>query len=399
MLVNKSRFKENLFHIGKIGENENGGIDRIAFSESYYAAADELKNLMVKAKMDVKIDKIGNIIAKKKGENNSLPSIIIGSHLDTVPNGGLFDGNLGVIAGLECVNILNDNNIKTEHPIEIIAFNAEEGSDMGGTFGSRAMMGNVNLKDNKLKENLKKYDLKTEDLKEVKRDKGSIASYLELHIEQGLNLIDNNFQIGIVDKIAGIMRYKITVWGESDHAGTTSMLNRKDALTGAVKLINLIEKYAHEVGEPFVATIGDLKVFPGAVNVIPEKVELLLEFRDAKQDRIEDALKQTKKFTQKIKNIKFEFDKIVIKPPIQLDKNIINILQRSCNNMDTDYMNLTSGAGHDAKVMAKSIPTGMIFVPSVEGKSHCRDEWTELKDCYKGTEVLYSSVLAIDNNI
>lgn len=399
MFVNRSRFKENLFKIGKIGENAAGGIDRIAFSEKYYLAADKLKNLMIEADMKVKIDRIGNIIAKRKGKNNSLPSIIIGSHLDTVPNGGIFDGNLGVIAGLECINILNDNNIETEHPIEIIAFNAEEGSEMGGTFGSRAMMGNINLNDKSIEEKLKKYDLYIEDLKEVQRNKSNMAAYLELHIEQGLNLVKNNCSIGIVDGIAGIMRYKITALGESDHAGTTSMLSRKDALTGAVKLINYIEKHAIKVGEPFVATIGDINVFPGAVNVIPEKVEILLEFRDSKQDRINSALDEVKKFAEKIKKIKFDFEKIVNKPPVKLDKNVINILQKTCDDMDTNYINITSGAGHDAKVMADNIPTGMIFVPSVKGKSHCKDEWTELKDCYKGTELLYNSLLSLDKNI
>jgi|AntRauTorckE6833_2_1112554.scaffolds.fasta_scaffold00244_23 allantoate deiminase/N-carbamoyl-L-amino-acid hydrolase len=400
MYVNKKRFENNLMKIGKIGQNSNGGIDRTAFSDNYYKGVEELVKLFKKAKLKVKIDKIGNVIAKREGKDETLPSIIIGSHLDTVPNGGIFDGTLGVISGLECINMLNDNNEITKHPIEIIAFNAEEGSDMGGTFGSRIMMGNQDLDDNHLLDKINNYNLSPNDLIESKRETNKMAAYLELHIEQGLKLKNTNCPIGIVKGIVGITRYRIIINGQSNHAGTTAMDNRKDSVMGAAHLIKYIEEVALSQGDPFVATIGDIKVYPGVVNVIPNKVDMLLEFRDLDQSKIEKVLDKVRYYIeQNLKRLEISFEELIIKPPIELDKKIINILKQSSEELKLNYVELSSGAGHDAKAMAKNIPTGMIFVPSNDGRSHCKEEWTDLDDCINGVKLLYNTLLKLDEDI
>ena len=250
MNINLERVKKNLLSLGEIGKNSEGGITRLGFSHEYYEAARILEALMKEQGLEVEVDKIGNVIGRREG-NQDLPAIVIGSHLDTVKNGGLYDGCLGIIAGLECICILNDSKITTNHPIEVIAFNAEEGSEMGGTFGSRVMVGNQNLSEVNLSEKLDNYDLRIDDLKESIRDPKEIKAFLELHIEQGGFLDSNNLPIGVVNGITGITRYAINIKGEANHAGTTLMDMRKDAMTMAAKLITKINEISIGIGNPF----------------------------------------------------------------------------------------------------------------------------------------------------
>jgi len=399
MKINKQRIKNNLTAIGEIGKNKNGGITRLAFSSDYYKAVDSLKNLMEKANLQINQDNIGNVFGKRSGKYDSFPSIMLGSHLDTVKNGGLFDGTLGVIAGLECLNILNEQNISTNHPIELAAFNAEEGSEMGGTFGSRVMIGLQDPSEKALQSRLKNYDLTSADLKNSIRDIDKIKAFLELHVEQGVVLDRNEIPIGIVNGIAGITRYKIIVKGETNHAGTTPMNLRKDALTAAANLITKIEKIATSFTEPFVATVGKINVSPGAVNVIPGKVEMVLEMRDLEQDKIDLAIEKFKTEAKKIENAKIVFNKMIQKPPVETDNKIQNIIEKACNDNNISYKFMASGAGHDAKEIARKIPSGMIFVPSKDGKSHCPEEWTNWDDIYRGVEVLLNTILLLDHKM
>ena len=399
MEINQERLKSNLIKIGEIGKNEKGGITRLAFSSEYYQAAAELKTLMEQAGLEVTQDELGTVFGKREGEDNSLPSLMIGSHLDTVRNGGLLDGTLGVMAALECINVLNEKGIKTRFPLEIAAFNAEEGSEMGGTFCSRVMVGMQDPADETLPDKLKEYDLTVADVEDAVRDIEEIRAFLELHIEQGEVLEHEQLPIGIVNGIAGITRYRITVKGEANHAGTTPMNLRNDALTTAAKLITDIEEIANTFADPFVATVGKLNVHPGSVNVIPGKVEFVLELRDLDQDKIDLSLEKFEEAGHKYDNADITFEEMINKPPVDTDESITDIIEKACLESDIKYRHMASGAGHDAKEIARKIPTGMIFVPSKNGKSHCPEEWTDWEDIYQGVEVMLNTILLMDQNL
>lgn len=395
MNINIDRIKKNLLNIGEIGKNSDGGITRLAFSKEYYEAVKNLETLFKEQGLEVKVDGIGNVIGRREG-NKDLPSIAIGSHLDTVKNGGLFDGLLGIIAGLECICVLNENKISTNHPIEIIAFNAEEGSEMGGTFGSRVMAGKQELSEASLAKKLMTYDLTVDDLKGSIRDTDNIEAFLELHIEQGGFLDKNKLPIGVVNGITGITRYSINIKGEANHAGTTLMDMRKDALTMAAELILKINEISRDIGNPFVSTVGQLTVKPGAVNVIPGEVELALEMRDMNKDKIEYAIDEIKRYTDAIENYEFNYQLLIDKPSVKTDDKITETIRQSCIKKGIKYEVMPSGAGHDAKEIAAKVPVGMIFVPSKNGISHSPEEFTEWEDIALGSQVLFDTIMSLD---
>lgn len=394
--INFERFMTNLKIIGEIGINQENGIDRLAFSDKYYEALEKLSEIMLKENIDVKKDRIGNISGLRNGIKKNKKTIMIGSHLDTVKNGGLYDGNLGVISSLEIILSLNDNKKNLNHPIEILAFNAEEGSEMGGTFGSRVMTGRQNINEKGIEEKLSVYGLNIEDIKKSEKKMDDKLCFVELHIEQGGILEKNNCSIGIVTGIVGINRYKIIINGEANHAGTTPMSLRRDAMTGAAKLITFINEEAFKYGESFVATVGNIKVFPGAVNVIPGKVEFLLEVRDMEEENIVSFVKKVEKYSNKLIGSEVEFIQTVNKPSMKMDTKLNKILEKICKKNNINYILITSGAGHDAKEFANKIPTTMIFVPSCKGISHSPKEYTEEKDIEIGVNLFYDFILEID---
>ncbi|MGD9568443.1 MAG: M20 family metallo-hydrolase [Sedimentibacter sp.] len=398
MKVNTNRLKENIINIGEIGKTSLGGITREAYSKEYFEALNELKELMEEQGLDVKVDRVGNLFGRRKGSKD-LPAIMIGSHLDTVKNGGLLDGNLGVISALECIYVLNENKIITNHPIEIVAFNAEEGSEMGGTFGSRVMVGRQNINEEGLFEKLAKYNMTLRNIEESVKDPKEIKAFLELHIEQGGNLESKNIPIGVVNGIAGITRYKITVKGEANHAGTTPMSLRKDALTMAAKLILKIDEISKAMGDPFVSTIGFIKANPGSINVIPGEVELVLEMRDLEKEKIEIVFKKIEDYTKTILDYEFIFEFLIDKPPVRTNEVITKFIEQVCVDKGIKYEVMASGAGHDAKEIANKIPTGMIFIPSKGGKSHCPEEFTKWDDISLGAQVLLDSIIRVDRDM
>ncbi|MFN2364162.1 MAG: hydantoinase/carbamoylase family amidase, partial [Halarsenatibacteraceae bacterium] len=233
-----------------------------------------------------------------------------------------------------------------------------------------------------------------EDLAAARRDLAGIKAFIEIHIEQGTVLESENIPIGIVNGIAGITRYKVNLFGEANHSGTTPMKLRKDALVAAAKLILEIEDIALELGEPFVATVGTLDIKPGAVNVIPGEVELIIELRDLDQNKIEVAGERIIAAADQM-NGDIRVERIVNKTPVDTDFEIAKIIEEACKRLKIPGRRILSGAGHDAKEIARKVPTGMIFVPSIAGKSHCPEENTNWEDIYLGTEVLLETILSI----
>ena len=398
MKINGDRLKKNILRIGNVGKGSTGGITRLAFSKEYFEALNELKVLMEEQGLKTKIDKVGNLIGRREGSKD-LPCIMIGSHLDTVKNGGLLDGNLGVISALESIMVLNENHVETNHPIEIVAFNAEEGSEMGGTFGSRVMIGRQDLNESGFSDQLSTYGLTLKDVEESTRNSEEIKAFLELHIEQGGVLDTKNLPIGVVNGIVGITRYKIIVKGEANHAGTTPMNLRKDALTMASKLILEIDSISNSMDAPFVSTVGYITAYPGSYNVIPGEVEFVLELRDLDRQNISTVVDKIKKYTESIKDYEFEFESLIDKSSVKTDQNIRKIIEDICIENNIDYEVLASGAGHDALEMANKVPTSMIFIASKDGKSHCPEEYSDWEDINLGAQVLLESLLKVDKSI
>ena len=398
MKINMKRLMSNLHEIGEIGKTEEG-YNRIEFSREYFRAAETFLDKLKKLGLKAWIDEVGNVIGEKAGRYPELPYIIIGSHLDTVKNGGLYDGNLGVMCALECMELLAENETVTDHTIRIAAFNAEEGLRLGGTFGSIAVFGTGNIeKENNLEE-LPEVGLTMENIRNSKWEENKIGAYLELHIEQGDQLFKKGKTIGIVNGIVGIERYRIKINGESNHGGTTSMESRKDAVKTAGELItymySLCEKYPH----PFVFTIGDIKISPACYNVIPEYAELFVEIRDLKRENIYSFIADIKEFSKRYKDTETEFIHVLEKYPYVLDENIRNIIEKVCIKNNISYMELSSGAGHDAMCVPEDKPAAMIFVPSENGISHNKMEFTSESDIEMGTLTMFETLLEMDKQI
>ena len=398
MKINMKRLMSNLHEIGEIGKTEEG-YNRIEFSREYFRAAETFLDKLKKLGLKAWIDEVGNVIGEKAGRYPELPYIIIGSHLDTVKNGGLYDGNLGVMCALECMELLAENETVTDHTIRIAAFNAEEGLRLGGTFGSIAVFGTGNIeKENNLEE-LPEVGLTMENIRNSKWEENKIGAYLELHIEQGDQLFKKGKTIGIANGIVGIERYRIKINGESNHGGTTSMESRKDAVKTAGELItymySLCEKYPH----PFVFTIGDIKISPACYNVIPEYAELFVEIRDLKRENIYSFIADIKEFSKRYKDTETEFIHVLEKYPYVLDENIRNIIEKVCIKNNISYMELSSGAGHDAMCVPEDKPAVMIFVPSENGISHNKMEFTSESDIEMGTLTMFETLLEMDKQI
>ena len=345
--------------------------------------------------METKIDKLGNLLDERKAEDLST---ICGSHLDTVKNGGLYDGLVGIVSAMEAIAYLKDNNIVTRHPITVVAFNGEEGSELGGTFGSRAIMGLVNLKDPKLKNKLSRYNLAIEDLESSLIQTEDIKCFLELHVEQSKKLDREKISIGIVEGIVAIYRYNITINGEANHSGTTLMKDRKDALLQASKIISIIDEIANSINDEIVITVGKMDIFPGAINVIPGKVRFIIEIRDIEEENIEKAINMIVNKLKGNENFKYEIETICLKPAVLLDDNIKNIIESKCKSRKMEYCRMNSRAGHDSKPFSSKVPTGMIFIPSKGGKSHCPDEYTDGKDIENGIKILIDTILELDKD-
>ena len=394
MNINKERLCNTLNRIGEIGKSEDG-INRVAFSDTYFAARNEVKNIMESCGLAVRMDKAGNIFGRRSGSDENLPVIMIGSHLDTVKNGGLYDGNLGVSAAIECINTLNDKGISTAHPVEVAAFNAEEGSELGGTFGSRAAMGLQRLDLPDIDKKLNIYGLTPDDIR-ASVINYSIHCYMELHIEQGINLYNEHIPVGVVEGIVGITRYKITVSGEANHAGTTPMAFRKDAMVAAAKLIEVINLKAGRIGDPFVATVGKLSVAPNSVNVIPGKVEMILEIRDMSRERIESYFNDIRQAATELDGVSVSFEPYSDKGSVVLNQSMMHIIEDVCRNLNTPFKRMFSGAGHDAMEIAKKTPAGLIFIPSLDGISHSKDEYSNPDDMAVGADILYQALLKAD---
>ncbi len=408
MPINAQRFMENFTRIGTIGRQPDGGITRLAFSEPYFEAARELiRILSQETGCQVYRDFTGSIHAVRPGSCGDLPQIVMGSHLDTVPDGGMYDGLTGIMAGVELMKALEEDGVQLRHPLHLIAFNAEEAGPLGGTFSSRTMMGAVSPDSQAAKDALAEAEAKLCDLPKAEPGLDRIKCFLELHIEQGGILDEEQIQVGAVTGIFGIRRYHIVLTGESNHAGTTPMSHRLDPMVNAARLITMIYQRASAFGKELVATVGKVDVSPNLESVIPGQVELVLEMRSLSDDAMDQLLSDVTAFAETFSRPDPNGDNWPVtpctielkveKPPLMLDQQMAELVAESCSKLELSCIPIPSGAGHDAKSFAAAdVPTGMIFIPSIGGRSHCPQELTRPEQLEHGTKILYEMIRSLD---
>ena len=403
--VNGQRIERRIGELAKFGRDEHGKGNRVAYSQGDIEGRKWFIQLMKNAGLETTIDSGGNIIGRRKGKDNTLKPIAFGSHIDMVPDGGDYDGPLGSLAALEVIEILNENNLVTAHPLEVIIFANEE----GGTFGSKAMVGklsneSLNLTSQRgltLAEGIKAIGGDPDNLQSSIRKKGDLRAFLELHIEQGGILDNEDIQIGVVEGIVGIQQWDVTVEGFANHAGTTPMNLRKDALLSAAKLIMACNEVITSHDGKQVGTVGKIDTHPGAYNVIPGKAAFGLEIRDLSPEKIQalyDEIENRAATIAAADGTSITFEQVLDMSPAMSNKAIQEETINSAKALGLSYKPMQSGAGHDAQQMATIAPMGMIFVPSVDGISHSPKEFTKAEDMENGANVLLQTVLAIDND-
>jgi N-carbamoyl-L-amino-acid hydrolase len=405
--INKDRLQERLNRLAEYGKSEQGGMNRVAFSQADKESRPYIVSLMKEAGLEVRVDPAANIIGRRHGEKPELPSILFGSHSDTVPQGGKYDGALGVLGAIECIQVLKENNVKTLHPLEVVVFTDEE----GGLVGSRAMTGTltpdaldiISHSGKTVREGIQYLGGDINDLEKAIRKKQDIKAFLELHIEQGSRLERKNIDIGVVEGIVGIYWWDVVIKGFSNHAGTTPMNMRKDSLLAAAHFIIAVNKVVTSVQGSQVGTVGKIKAEPGAPNVIAGQVDLSLELRDLSKEKVDSLFERIQKTASLIAQ-KTETE-ILFRAldanaqPAPTHPEIRELIAESAEELGLSYVFMPSGAGHDAQDMAKITPTGMIFVPSEGGISHSPKEFTTIQDCVNGVNVLLQSVLKIDKKV
>lgn len=375
------------------GKTEKGGISRTFGSKAYLQASLALKEYLQAAGIESYIDSVGNVHGIY-GEADE--EIVIASHLDTVVEGGMFDGLLGVAAGINCLLRFREENVRLPYRIHLIATNGEEGNVLGGTFGSRCLMGEYEdydmLENNDpIVVNAERMTmLSRQDIVNCRLDTTKIRSYIELHIEQGNRLEEENRNIGIVTGIVGLQRYKISVQGMSNHSGTTMMEYRDDALVKAARIIAYCDEQAKKYGQDFVATVSAVTISPNALAVINGNVEMTLECRNLDEKLMLQYIEDVKRFCISLKGI--EIIRTVTKSPVICDEKIMDSIEMICQKKGISYIRMPSGATHDASIFGLKVPVGMIFIPSHEGISHNKEERSKWEDCNLGSEVLYEYV-------
>jgi N-carbamoyl-L-amino-acid hydrolase len=400
--VNAERLNSWLAAFDRIGRTP-GGINRVAYSPADLEGRAFTLDLFAQAGLTPRRDAAGNIVARLDGSQPSLKPILIGSHVDSVTDGGNYDGPLGSFAAIEVARTLRERQIRLRHPLDVVVWQNEE----GGTIGSKLVIGALSDADldktarsgKTIREGISLIGGDVSRLAGAVRKPGDIACYLELHIEQGGLLEKAGRQIGVVQGIVGLRWFEITVTGFANHAGATPMDQRQDAMLAAAKFTVAVNDAVR--GEPGrqVATVGRLNVIPNTTNVIPAQVVLTVDLRDLDQGKIERFTHEFERLGREIgaaTSTTFQFRRLVDSEPALADAHVMDWVQASAVALGLSHQRMPSGAGHDAQEIARIAPMGMIFVPSVGGISHSPKEFTRPEDCAHGADVLLNAVLAAD---
>ena len=399
--ISGKRLAKRLDALSQIGRTKENGSNRPGFSREEKAAKSLVMQWMEEAGLAVRMDGAGNVIGRLEGRRTTAPAILSGSHVDTVPNGGHFDGALGVVTALEVAESWKATNYLPEKPYEVIVFTDEEGTRLqDGLSGSEAMMGKVDL-EGKLKrsdnegmffeEVLENIGLSVASYMSAKRPLTDIETFVEVHIEQGKRLEKEGLPCGIVTGIAGPHWMKFTFEGEAGHAGNTPMNDRQDALVAASDFIQTLQQLPSKVNDSAVATVGKIQVEPNGVNVIPGKVTLYVDLRDIYADSRQELFRHILQLGEEISqkhSIEVTHEDLLITPPVPISESRQEKVKKAFEENGLYPFYLPSGAGHDSQIVGSEHPVAMIFVQSKNGISHNPAEWSSLSDCIQATHVL-----------
>ena len=399
-----ARLEQRIRALGQFGANDAGGVSRVAFSAADIAGRAYIRSLMEAAGLEVRVDAAGNLVGRRAGSDANLPVIMTGSHIDSVPQGGNYDGDVGVLGALEVVELMNAGNITTRHPLEVVVFTDEE----GGTVGSQAMAGRLgptaldimSHSGITIREGIRAVGGDPDRLPDARRAPQSVAAFVELHIEQGAVLDESGIDIGVVEGIVGIRWWDVTVEGLANHAGTTPMDRRSDALVTAAELVLAVNRIASTTPGSQVATVGRIRAEPGAPNVIPGRVVMSLEIRDLGTAKMASVFRDIEAEASRIaeaRGTEVRFDEVELSlTPAPTDERLRKLVEEAATSLGLSHRRMPSGAGHDAQDMSHLAPIAMIFVPSEGGISHAPREHTTAADMANGADVLLRTLLAID---
>lgn len=395
------RIARDLEHLKQYTATPGNGCTRLPFTKEARDAVNYLKELMTEAGLEVTEDAAGNVIGTLKGEDPDAPCVMMGSHYDSVVNGGDYDGIAGVICAIEVARILKEEGFVPKRNFVVVGFCDEEGMRFGtGYFGSGAMLGHRDVEYTKkfadtdgvtIYDAMKGYGLDPEKIGEAAWKEGSIGQFLEAHIEQGPVLDAEGTELGLVEGIVGIQRYMVTVHGRADHAGTTPMDMRMDAVDAATKVISKIADWAREKADGTVSTVGYINTVPGGMNIVAEKVEFTVDIRSMNNDNINDITNRIRKALDKEVaeyGGSYEMDNKLTITPVHLSAEMLDFMEEDCKERGYTYRRMPSGAGHDSLEIGQSIPTVMIFIPSKEGRSHCPVEFTKYSEFAKASVIM-----------
>ncbi|RKD73420.1 allantoate deiminase [Sinobaca qinghaiensis] len=400
--VDEKQLWDGLMSFRRLGRDHKGGITRLALSPEDMKARGRLLEYMKDAGLEVRVDEVGNIIGRLEGKVPDAPAVIAGSHIDTVINGGPFDGSLGVIGAVEAVRALIKAGISMTHPIEVISFQDEEGVRFGsGYTGSKGMFGKISretlgLKDDQgitYKEAYEQAGFIPADFHKAARAPEDIKAYIEMHIEQSRQLEEQQLSVGVVKDIQGPLWLQVNIKGMADHAGATPMTIRSDAALAMAEVMLEVEAAASEEGG--VGTVGKLKVFPDGINIIPGEAAFSIDFRHtitAKRDRMLSRVKQCFQEQEKKRGVHIEYQITKQVEPASCSEEIRKVIADSCVSAGLPVYEMNCGAGHDALILGEYVPFGMIFVRSRQGISHHPDEWSDEADCVNGANVLLETI-------
>jgi N-carbamoyl-L-amino-acid hydrolase len=403
MKINRTRLEGTIEELGRVGATERGGLSRLALSDEDKRGRDLMVAWMRQAGLRVTVDQMGNIFGERAGEPGQAP-VMMGSHVDSVPTGGRYDGQLGVLCALESIRTLDDQRVRTRHPVTLVIFTSEEGARFQpAMIASGVMAGKIALED--------AYNARDKDglrlVDELERIgylgaepcvPRPLRAYLELHIEQGPQLEEEGLSVGVVEGIVAIAWSRLTIHGVQDHAGPTPMRIRHDALVAAAEVVAGVRGIARELGGELVITVGSLTVAPNIVNAIPGRVILSIDMRDPSDvtlDRARPRLDRLVAEACRREGVTYELEHYWRVPYTPFDHEVVATVERAARASGARYRRILSGAGHDAQYMAAIGPAGMVFVPSRDGRSHCEEEFTPMDDIEHGANTLLGAALEL----
>ena len=401
--IDGPRLNRSLEALAPSGGEWRGPNRRVAYSDADRVGREQLREWMEGVGLSTRVDAAGNLLGTLPGSVAGLPPLMMGSHIDSVPDGGHFDGPLGVLAAVEVVRRLREEGVTLRHPLEVANFANEE----GGKTGSRAMSGEVTglewdiptASGHTIGEGTLRLGGDPDRVAEVKRESGSLAAYVELHIEQGAVLERLGIPVGVVEGIVGIRRWNVEVEGVPNHAGTTPMDARQDAMVGAARFVDAVYRTVGGMPGSAVATVGRIEAFPGAPNVVPGRVRLSLEVRDLALETIDGIRLEVGALAEEIgaeTGTRFAFQPFYLSRPAPCAPLVQDRVVAAAGTLGLASRRMPSGAGHDAQSIAAFAPVGMIFVPSAKGISHSPDEFTAPGDVENGGNVLLHTLLGLD---